>query len=592
MRLSLTERTRNPRQRHDVRRVIETDEVEHAFGEAYSLARHSPSFLRSLGWYRKGLTTEDPLDRFLAFWNAIEIVASKYFHYVLSIDQERAKKGSKNQVWACFEALWGPCGDWPVITGQDNWIDESYAVRLDVAHGMTFINIHKVGEVAERLPMIEDICYQFLNGWRERFLDLPRQTPVESLPDTLRDLLPERHARRLTIGCRRVVVEGGCEKRGGCPFVTSHEPVHRGVLEVAMSQRTAIALGSLVVLLVATVALARWWPTAPPQPPGPEGPAGVPTTIVAANVQVSGPYAHGNLTLFLIHGADQLQGKSFLTLDEALAQKKFIIHETQSVNELAMENLSTSEEVLILSGDILKGGQQDRISQYDVVIAPQSGRIPLAAFCVEHTAPRWMREKTVQDGIFSASPGAVSSNSTRLASRYYSDQGRVWTSVAESQANLSANVGVSVKSAESDSSLALSLSAKEVQEAADKHVAVLEKIVEGKNDVIGMAFAINGKMVAADVFGSGELFRKVWPKLLRASAVEAVAELQKDKTFEPVGVEVAKVFLEETEQGKAIRQETAKGMHQNRSEAPSSILFETIDHRDGLVMIRRNYCAR
>jgi hypothetical protein len=248
--------------------------------------------------------------------------------------------------------------------------------------------------------------------------------------------------------------------------------------------------------------------------------------------------------------------------------------------------------VLILSGDILKGGQQDRISQYDLVIAPQSGRIPLAAFCVEHTAPRWMREKTVQDGTFSASPGAVSSNSTRLAARYYGDQGRVWASVAESQANLSMNVGVSVKSRESDSSLALSLSAKEVQEAANKHVAALEKIPEGKSDVIGMAFAINGKMVAADVFGSGELFRKVWAKLLRASAVEAVAELQKDKTFEPVGVEVAKVFLEEAERGTSVRQETAKGMHQNRSEAPSSVLFETIDHRHGLVMIRRNYCAR
>src|SRR5262249_13355006 len=133
---------------------------------------------------------------------------------------------------------------------------------------------------------------------------------------------------------------------------------------------------------------------------------------------------------------------------------------------------------------------------------------------------------------------------------------------------------------------------KEVREAADKHVAVLEKIAEGKSAVIGMAFAINGKMVAADVFGSGELFHKVWPKLLRASAVEAVAEQQKDKTFDPVQVETAKAFLEETEQGKAVRQQTANGLHQNRCEAPGSVLFETIDHRDGVVMIRRSYCAR
>src|SRR5437899_3477124 len=71
----------------------------------------------------------------------------------------------------------------------------------------------------------------------------------------------------------------------------------------------------------------------------------------------SGPFEHENLTIFLIHGEDQFKDKSFLTLDEALEQKKFVIHETQSVNQLSMENLS-DKEVLILAGDILKGGQQ------------------------------------------------------------------------------------------------------------------------------------------------------------------------------------------------------------------------------------------
>jgi hypothetical protein len=67
------------------------------------LGRGSPSFLRSLGWYRKGLTADDPLDKFLAFWNATEIVASDYYHYVPGIDIEQANQGSKNQVWACVE---------------------------------------------------------------------------------------------------------------------------------------------------------------------------------------------------------------------------------------------------------------------------------------------------------------------------------------------------------------------------------------------------------------------------------------------------------------------------------------------------------
>jgi len=191
MHLNLTEREGTRAERHDVRRVVEASEIENAFHEANHLARTSPSFLRSLGWYRKGLTTDDPLDKFLAFWNAIEIVASKYYHYVAAIDKHRAKNGSKSQVWECFKALWGPCEEWPVIPGLTKWIDESYSVRLDVAHGVAFVDIHKVAQVAERLPAIEEVCQRFLRGWRDRFLDLERYAPSESLSEASQELLPE-----------------------------------------------------------------------------------------------------------------------------------------------------------------------------------------------------------------------------------------------------------------------------------------------------------------------------------------------------------------------------------------------------------------
>jgi hypothetical protein len=191
MYLGLTERERARTERHDVRRVVEPGEIENAFHEAHQLARTNPPFLRSLGWYRKGLTTDDPFDKFLAFWNAIEIVASKYYHYVPAIDKQRAKNGSKSQVWECFKALWGPCEKWPVIPGQTKWIDESYLVRRDVAHGVAFVDIHKVAEVADRLPAIEKVCYLFLRGWHDSFLDLERHAPGESLSKVGEELLPK-----------------------------------------------------------------------------------------------------------------------------------------------------------------------------------------------------------------------------------------------------------------------------------------------------------------------------------------------------------------------------------------------------------------
>ncbi|MFN2514812.1 MAG: ARPP-1 family domain-containing protein [Pyrinomonadaceae bacterium] len=62
--------------------------------------------------------------------------------------------------------------------------------------------------------------------------------------------------------------------------------------------------------------------------------------IQAGDYRLSGPYTHKNLTIFLVHGKDLLAGKTFLTLQEALEQKKLVVYETKDVNELSIENLS------------------------------------------------------------------------------------------------------------------------------------------------------------------------------------------------------------------------------------------------------------
>jgi hypothetical protein len=172
--LSLTERKRiiTERNRQEVRRIIDQQEIEDAFGNAHHLAEHSPPFLRSLGWYRKGLYTEDPFDTFLAFWNAIEIVASSFYKYVGNIDQERAKKGSKSQIWECFKAIWGSCENWPNISGNDTWIDENYETRKDIAHGLNFVNIEKVELVANKNGVIRSVSHRFLKDWYETLLHL------------------------------------------------------------------------------------------------------------------------------------------------------------------------------------------------------------------------------------------------------------------------------------------------------------------------------------------------------------------------------------------------------------------------------------
>src|SRR5262245_32054424 len=71
-----------------------------------------------------------------------------------------------------------------------------------------------------------------------------------------------------------------------------------------------------------------------------------PQTIASFNYKISGPYSHKNLSIFLIHGEDRAKGRVPLTLQEAMEQKKVIVHETENVNSLAIENVS-QEEVFV-----------------------------------------------------------------------------------------------------------------------------------------------------------------------------------------------------------------------------------------------------
>src|SRR5205814_1430733 len=101
--------------------------------------------------------------------------------------------------------------------------------------------------------------------------------------------------------------------------------------------------------------------------------------VAAGEFKLSGPYRHENLTIFLVHGEDKIEGKKLVTLQEALEQKQVIVHETDNVSELAIENVSKDVEVFIQSGDILKGGKQDRLISFSMIVPAQSGKVPVAA---------------------------------------------------------------------------------------------------------------------------------------------------------------------------------------------------------------------
>jgi ARG/rhodanese/phosphatase superfamily protein len=314
-------------------------------------------------------------------------------------------------------------------------------------------------------------------------------------------------------------------------------------------------------------------------------------------------------------------------LQEAMERKTVVVHETGDVNNLAIENLS-DEEVYVQSGDIVKGGQQDRVLALDLIVPPKSGKIQIASFCVEHG--RWSGRGEEAAAAFGSSEKALSSKDLKIAAKHSISQREVWDKVAQSQAKLSAGVVAlddapsveamtmtpaqgrvaagggggararpaaqagefSVRSSVSSSSLQLALENKNLKQATDDYLKKLLPIVEGKNDVIGYVFAINGQINSADVYSSHALLKKLWPKLIESSATEAVGEFEKGKTYDQVKAEAVKAFLMDAESGKASEKEVTSRVTSVKRETEKNLFFETRDRSRSKTWLHRNYLAK
>jgi len=304
--------------------------------------------------------------------------------------------------------------------------------------------------------------------------------------------------------------------------------------------------------------------------------------------RLEGPFTQDNLSVFLIHGKDKIKG-TFLTLQEALVQRKVIVREKREVNELSIENIS-GEEVYVQSGDIVKGGQQDRMLAVDLILPPRSGRIPIAAYCVENG--RWEKRGTEEVTVFNSSSNVVASREIKLAAKSAESQGEVWRQVAAAQDKLSSNVGGDVRAAASPTSFELALENRAVQKSADNYFKALAGIIDGKPDVIGYLFAINGKINSADVYASSGLFKKLWPKLLKASAIEAVAEYRRGEKFDQPKADSVRGFLDYAPKGTQKQKDVTPRIEMVTRESDGSVFFETRDRAKADTWVHRNYIKK
>jgi len=287
------------------------------------------------------------------------------------------------------------------------------------------------------------------------------------------------------------------------------------------SCRSVRSFPSPAVTVLVALALVVWLVTAAAESAG----SSVGTRPVEirglGEFRVSGPYQHKNLALYVVQAVESERlDDGLITLQSAMANKRVVVHETGNVNELVVENQS-GRRVFVQAGDILKGGHQDRVIAYDLMLEPDSGKVSLAAFCVE--SGRWGRRGSERARSFAGAPMALSGNKLKLAVREAKSQSGVWTEVANVQGELTERVTVAAFSEVSPTSMQLTLENKQVGKKARRYRKALADSIDGKSDVVGVVMAINGEPIGANLFRWPDLFAAQWPRLLQSASVEAVA---------------------------------------------------------------------
>ena len=281
--------------------------------------------------------------------------------------------------------------------------------------------------------------------------------------------------------------------------------------------------------------------------------------------QVLAPIRNGNLTIFPVVSDTSHDTSQFLTLDEGLKSGDVVVTEAGSaaplirprhgrqgwqehpqagsaeVNKLVLIN-NSKRPLLLLAGEIVTGGKQDRIIGKDRLVPAESDPVDLSVFCVE--PGRW----TGASSKFGA-PAAIVQPSVRAKAMADKDQQKVWNEVATARSSLAGPIRSETEmvTVEANSSYAATVDNSAVKKQIDTVAAPVQQEYQSvirqlrERHAVGVVVAVNGQLIWSDVFASTNLLEKYWPKLVRSYAAETFSQPRKSNTATVAG---AQQFLE------------------------------------------------
>ena len=255
----------------------------------------------------------------------------------------------------------------------------------------------------------------------------------------------------------------------------------------------------------------------------------------------------GNLTVFPVVAATSHDTREFLTLDEGLKSGEVVVTESGSVrglvrgnryqpptssgaqvNQLVLMN-NSKRPLVLLAGEIVTGGKQDRVIGADRIIPPESDPVDLGVFCVE--PGRWTGS-TMQFGK-SGAPAPMALPSVRNKAMVAKNQQQVWAEVGRAKEQVSVQVEAAAPALQTTTSLAQVMDNDEVKRQLDSvaqpiqhnYTSVIRQL--RNQNAVGVVVAVGGRIVWADLFASTDLLEKYWPKLVQSYAAEALVNRAK-----------------------------------------------------------------
>jgi len=308
-----------------------------------------------------------------------------------------------------------------------------------------------------------------------------------------------------------------------------------------------------------------------------------PDDLSTGDYRVLAPITHANLTIFPVASDRRHDTTMFITLDEGLRSGVVIVseagqvqglvrrrpvsprHDDAQVNRLVLVN-NSDKPLLLLAGEIVTGGKQDRVVGKDRIVPGNSVPVDLSVFCVE--PGRWTGTSAQFGGIASGNARSpyvtqMAQPSVRSKAMADKDQQKVWSEVNEST-RMMAGAAAS-PSVAGTTSYAKIMGTDEVQKKVDAVAAPMERSYESvirqlrNQRAVGVVVAIEGEIVWADIFASTPLLEKYWPKLVRSYATEAITRRWRKGG---VDIKAAQAFLDDLSGNRQVV-ETEPGVFQH-----------------------------